>query len=424
MKTINVILITLFLACSTSVFAQMAVNTDGTSANTSAMLDVKSSDKGFLAPRMIATERAAISSPAAGLLVYQTDAPAGYYYYNGSAWTQLGIASAATQWTTSGNNIYYNTGNVGIGTTTPSAKLDVQGATNSSDFRVSRDPASATNYYTYITAPGDTPGRSFIGVSDANQSSDVLTITSDGKLGVNIGNAEPIGKLHVKDGAVSLGTTNDINTEFIRNDGTYNPRLQIRHSTAGTDIHHTYSSGAGNLTFSLANVEAMRIDANRNVGIGTTDPGSYRLYVNGSAGGTTAWNNLSDKRFKKDVLPINSALQKVMALQGITFNWDKSVNSEINFDDKNHFGFLAQDIEKILPQVVNTADDEMQTKSVAYSDVVPVLVEAIKEQQKQIETLKTQNALLMQDNQSLMLLKAEVESIKKALESQQNSAKL
>jgi hypothetical protein len=124
-----------------------------------------------------------------------------------------------------------------------------------------------------------------------------------------------------------------------------------------------------------------------NVGIGTTSP-QYTLEVNGSVAGIGAYNALSDTRFKKDVKPITGALEKIKALSGITFNWNKNINKNLKFDDLNHIGFLAQDVEKVIPQVVFTAKDEMKTKSVAYSDIIPVLVEAIKEQQKQIEELK------------------------------------
>lgn len=65
----------------------MAINTTGAAANASAILDVSSTTQGVLVPRMLSTERAAIASPANGLTVYQTDPPAGLYYYNGSAWT-------------------------------------------------------------------------------------------------------------------------------------------------------------------------------------------------------------------------------------------------------------------------------------------------------------------------------------------------
>ncbi len=67
----------------------MAVNGTGASADASAMLDVSSTTQGMLVPRMSASQRTSISSPATGLLVYQTDGTAGFYFYNGSSWTSL-----------------------------------------------------------------------------------------------------------------------------------------------------------------------------------------------------------------------------------------------------------------------------------------------------------------------------------------------
>ena len=152
----KVAIITIFIL-TLSLFAQnVGINSDGSNPHSSAMLDVKSTTKGFLAPRMRETQRDNISSPATGLLIYQTDGTNGYYYYNGSSWVQIGAASGASQWPTTGSDVYYNSGNVGIGTTSPNAKLDIRGAAGSYDFRISRDPASASDYYTYITAPGDT----------------------------------------------------------------------------------------------------------------------------------------------------------------------------------------------------------------------------------------------------------------------------
>lgn len=78
----------LFIVCF-SLSAQVSINTDGSSADASAMLDVKSTDQGFLPPRMTQAQRDGISSPAAGLLVYQTDGTTGLYNYNGSAWTTV-----------------------------------------------------------------------------------------------------------------------------------------------------------------------------------------------------------------------------------------------------------------------------------------------------------------------------------------------
>lgn len=82
---------------STQASAQgMAINTTGSAAAPSAMLDVSSTSQGVLVPRMTAAQRTAISSPATGLLVYQTDATAGFYFYNGSAWTSLNTPANTT----------------------------------------------------------------------------------------------------------------------------------------------------------------------------------------------------------------------------------------------------------------------------------------------------------------------------------------
>jgi len=76
--------------------AQVAISPDGSSPDGSAMLEVKSTDKGFLPPRMTANQRNAISSPAEGLLIYQTDAPVGYYFFKSGVWTRLSQTTSST----------------------------------------------------------------------------------------------------------------------------------------------------------------------------------------------------------------------------------------------------------------------------------------------------------------------------------------
>lgn len=68
----------------------MAINNSGSAADASAMLDVSSTSKGILVPRMTQAQRDAIASPANGLMIYQTDGTSGFYYYNGSSWTAIG----------------------------------------------------------------------------------------------------------------------------------------------------------------------------------------------------------------------------------------------------------------------------------------------------------------------------------------------
>ena len=102
MKTLKTLIIAiLFTTLAGIANAQsVGINSDGSAPAVSAMLDVSSTAKGFLAPRMTAAQKAAITSPATGLLVYQTDAPAGYYYNSGTpatpSWTQIGAASGSS----------------------------------------------------------------------------------------------------------------------------------------------------------------------------------------------------------------------------------------------------------------------------------------------------------------------------------------
>ena len=114
--------------------------------------------------------------------------------------------------------------------------------------------------------------------------------------------------------------------------------------------------------------------------------------------------NLSDERIKKDIITIDSAMEKIMGIKGVTFKYDyQKYNKNGIIDNKTYYGFLAQNIKEILPHAVaekmipttqaksRQKSDEMGMEKlnvVNYQAIIPVLVEAIKEQQSQIETLK------------------------------------
>jgi len=123
MKNIKTLLIAIIMITSYSLNAQVAVNKDGSTADASAMLDVKATDAGMLVPRMTAAQRNAITAPATGLLVYVTN-DNNFYYYDGSAWATF--SANDNDWTINGNDMYSAvTGNVGIGTTTPNSDLQI-----------------------------------------------------------------------------------------------------------------------------------------------------------------------------------------------------------------------------------------------------------------------------------------------------------
>jgi hypothetical protein len=138
--------ITMSLLFGSTLFAQVAINTDGNSPDNSAMLDVKSTSKGFLPPRVALTASnvaAPVTSPASGLLIYNTTTAGtppnnvvpGYYYWNGTKWTSFLLPEGTggqtlrhdgSNWIA--NDVLYNNGlNVGIGYPWPTHKLTIAG---------------------------------------------------------------------------------------------------------------------------------------------------------------------------------------------------------------------------------------------------------------------------------------------------------
>ena len=110
------------------------------------------------------------------------------------------------------------------------------------------------------------------------------------------------------------------------------------------------------------------------------------LTIDMSTAGAATFNNdvtaFSDKRLKTDIKPIENGLEKVMQMQGVYYK-----RNDVE-DAREQVGVLAQDMEAILPEVVLTADDEIQTKSVDYGKITSVLIEAIKELKIEIDELK------------------------------------
>jgi hypothetical protein len=115
--------IVLLLISSSFLFSQVSVNTDGSNPDNSAMLDVKSTTKGMLVPRMTLTQRNAISNPATGLMIFCTDD--NKFYYNQGAPNTPNWLALNSQWVTDNSNVYIKSGNVGIGNTSPNSMLSV-----------------------------------------------------------------------------------------------------------------------------------------------------------------------------------------------------------------------------------------------------------------------------------------------------------
>ena len=122
--------------------------------------------------------------------------------------------------------------------------------------------------------------------------------------------------------------------------------------------------------------------------VGTTDsPGTYGLYVAGNVYATGGWAG-SDARWKKDIEPLQNLLPEVMKLQGIKYDWRTDEYPKMNFDKTRQIGLIAQDVEKIFPELVKTNNDGY--KAISYEKLTVVLLEGMKEQQQQIESQQKQ----------------------------------
>lgn len=108
---------------------------------------------------------------------------------------------------------------------------------------------------------------------------------------------------------------------------------------------------------------------NSRVGIGTSTP-QYTLHVNGPIYSSSDITMFSDERKKTNIEPIPNALEKILKLEGVTFD-------KVDDGTRRHAGIIAQEVEKVLPEVVYTDEDGM--KSVAYGNMIALLIEAIKE---------------------------------------------
>jgi hypothetical protein len=125
------------------------------------------------------------------------------------------------------------------------------------------------------------------------------------------------------------------------------------------------------------------------VGIGGNPEGT-KFYVNGTSCGTSDFFVCSDLKFKRDIEAIGGAIDKVMNLRGVSFFWRTDEYEDKNFDSGRHYGVIAQETEKVLPEVVT--EGAGGGKAVAYSEIVPVLIEALKARMAEIEALKARMA--------------------------------
>mgnify|MGYP003649693928 CR=1 FL=1 len=266
-------------------------------------------------------------------------------------------------------------GNVGINQTAPAGILHVQDA-------VTGD----TSQFLITNGTGATLRMGITG-SGTNENAHILTNSGE-DLEFQIGKAADATTPSVifkSGGNVGIGT-NSPNTQLeILNNNDQPATLRLSSSVSDGDavaaiISFQNEAGGGGVQGRIENIATE--DDTTVFKFYNDNSSSPSMTLNDSGNMTIAGTltQNSDVRLKENIKPIESALDKVKQMQGVEFNKINSSTKEI--------GVVAQEIEKIIPELV--LEDKEGIKSVAYGNITAVLIEAIKEQQKQIEELKQQ----------------------------------
>jgi hypothetical protein len=158
---------------------------------------------------------------------------------------------------------------------------------------------------------------------------------------------------------------------------------------AGTGVTLSNNSGE-NATPTIAIGQAVATSSN--VRFGSIGVG---MDASGTSGRIDAANDIvafssSDIRFKENITPIENALDKISKISGNTYDWKAENKAEHGYEG-NDVGVIAQEIEAVLPQLVQTRENGF--KAVKYDKLVALLIQGIKEQQTQIEELKAKIGL-------------------------------
>ena len=194
---------------------------------------------------------------------------------------------------------------------------------------------------------------------------------------VGIGTIAPRARLHV-DNRIRIGkdpTYPSVFGEIFHQGGSNGFKINANAAGGWADMHLQTDGNT-----------RLFIESGGNIGIGTTSP-TKMLYVQGSSGGTQVWSS-SDFRYKKNIDTIQNALSGVKHLRGVTYEWkNQSTNESTGFDDKVHYGLIAQEVEETIPELVDNVGETKLMKHIEYNGLIGILIEAIKDQQQMIDDL-------------------------------------
>jgi len=443
-------------------FAQVKISdvSNPTDPDANAILELESSSLGLIVSRLNAANRPNADASNKGMIIYNLDTDQ-LQYCDGSSWIgiiaadNMGNHTASTNILLNGkylsndgtdNGIFIDANNnIGVNTATPGGPLDVNGtiiagaAGNPHQIPLTSTGLvipGATSDYTISSQDGNgriqhkwnaTTGISetfLVGNEDAafidinvtagtdndpwiefkhadghlSSAGDVIPwhtqmiINQGGEVGIN--ETSPDDMLHVtsagngtrvraensSNGWAGLVSKNTIGEMFIGIQGAYD---------ANPGEFHIYDNIGG--------ARRLVIDAAGEVGIGRNNP-SVKLDVNGAVnctGGTCS----SDIRWKKDIQPLTNVLSNIQKIRGVNYYWKTSDFPDRDFTSDKQIGVIAQEVEQVYPELIKTDNDGF--KSMDYMSLTAILLEAVKEQQNEIDALKEMNAQKTRKNGDL-----------------------
>jgi hypothetical protein len=263
-------------------------------------------------------------------------------------------------------------------------------------------------------------------------------IIASGSVGIGI---TPAGKFQVYDSNLNVYTSDGVSNGWTKNGLTVHANSDAGYSTLRVTSGHAAVSDRGLFNVDRSGTSYMYVRMDGNVGIGTTSPGA-KLDVNGNiksgmiqasgsylgvkgtatavtgavgvegeaagpsggiagigvrgiASGSNNWafyalakdgardyGSSSSIRWKRNIQPMNNALSEVLAMRGVYFDWDAAHGGQ------HSMGMIAEEVGKVVPEVVSYEANGVDATGMDYGRLTPVLVEAIKQQQQQIQQLK------------------------------------
>jgi hypothetical protein len=261
-----------------------------------------------------------------------------------------------------------SSGNVGIGTSSPSYKMQVVSA-----------GAGANLNLASFSADGAATGGSAASV-DIQAASNLISITTGSADSLAFGTASTERMRIDSSGSVAIGSTSTASAT----------RLTLKGTGTGSSTLFSCQDSGGTSLLTLAENGALTI----NSGTINFTSGQYRSnvassqlqFVNNSAGVSlavngTSWGSLSDERDKEIIEPITNAVSKVSSLRSVIGRY------KVDEADKRRAFLIAQDVQAVLPEAVTELEDEQKTLILQYTEIIPLLVASIKEQAETINAL-------------------------------------